>query len=279
MRNHCVKKILKVLIYIEAHIDEVLTLNELAEVACYSPFHFHRVFQWVVGESVYQYVRRLRLERSAVQLRHTNRSVTDIAFDSNFDTSSSFTKAFKQFLGETPRNYRLLYQEVEKMKNCIESLQPIHPENIMVLKPMNVVFIRAIGDYNVSSNIAWDAMMDFIHAAPLDESTLRYFSIVHDDPEITASEKLRFDACISAAYPIKLTHDMGQQTLAGGKYAMFVHRGSHETIGDTFDQIYLKWLPESHETVDPLRLNFCEHFHLDQSDETQFVTHLFIPLK
>jgi AraC-like DNA-binding protein len=56
-----VRRILKVLIYIEENIDEDLTLGRLAKVACYSPFHFHRIFQTIVVETVFVYVKRLRM--------------------------------------------------------------------------------------------------------------------------------------------------------------------------------------------------------------------------
>lgn len=60
-----VKRILKVLIYIEDHVEEEMTLDELAKVACLSPFHFHRLFQAIVGETLYKYAKRLRLEKAA----------------------------------------------------------------------------------------------------------------------------------------------------------------------------------------------------------------------
>jgi len=91
-----VKRILKVLIYIEDHIEEEISIEELAKVSCHSPFHFHRIFHMVVGETVYKYVRRLMLEKAASKLRYTERPITDIAMDTQYDTPSAFTRAFKQ---------------------------------------------------------------------------------------------------------------------------------------------------------------------------------------
>ena len=108
-----VKRVLKVLIYIEDHIEEELSMDKLAKVACYSSFHFHRIFQAIVGETVHNYVRRLRLERAAGRLLHTERPVTDIALDAAYETPSAFTRAFKQCMGKSPRNYRALYVSVK----------------------------------------------------------------------------------------------------------------------------------------------------------------------
>ena len=95
-----VKRILKVLIYIEDHIDEEISIERLAKVSRHSVFHFHRIFHMVVGETVYKYVRRLRLEKAASKLRYSEHPVTDIAMDTQYDTPSAFTRAFKQAIGQ-----------------------------------------------------------------------------------------------------------------------------------------------------------------------------------
>jgi AraC family transcriptional regulator len=108
-----VKLMLKVLIYIEENIDEDLTMEALAKVACYTPFHFHRIFQAIVGETVHQYVKRLRMQRAAGKLRYTGQPVTKIALDASYDTPSAFTRAFKQYMGASPKRYRSLNPEFD----------------------------------------------------------------------------------------------------------------------------------------------------------------------
>ena len=78
-----VRSVLKALIYIERHLDEELTMEGIAKIACYSPYHFHRIFHGVIGESLYQHVKRLRLERAADTLRNTDQPVTQIALEAN----------------------------------------------------------------------------------------------------------------------------------------------------------------------------------------------------
>jgi AraC family transcriptional regulator len=92
--------------YIEESLHEQVTLLQLAEVACFSPFHFHRVFQTMVGDSVMNYVRKRRLTSAAVRLFYTDEKVIDIAFDVGFQYQESFNRAFKNFYGVTPKQYR-----------------------------------------------------------------------------------------------------------------------------------------------------------------------------
>ncbi|CAG9606786.1 AraC family transcriptional regulator [Pseudoneobacillus rhizosphaerae] len=92
--------------YIEENLHQQVTLLQLAEIACFSPFHYHRVFQTMVGDSVMNYVRKRRLTSAAVRLFYTDEKVIDIAFDVGFQYQESFNRAFKNFYGVTPKQYR-----------------------------------------------------------------------------------------------------------------------------------------------------------------------------
>ena len=275
------KRIIKVLIYIEDHIDEEITMNDLAKVACHSPFHFHRIFQAIVGETVHKYVRRLRVEKAAGRLCYTNDPVTEIALDASFETPSAFTRAFTQCMGKSPRNYRLLYKEVNRMNKKINNLPAIQPDAIQKLPELHLHFIRRHGNYTTSSREAWKAMVAFIHANKLDKSNMRYFSISHDDPQITSEDKLRFDACILTSQKIEETGGIGRQILKGGKYAIFTHKGPYDDLEVAIDRIFLKWLPESKDSFDGARSIFFELFNVEYAgtaNEDKLITKIHIPV-
>ena len=92
------ERILRVMVYIQNHLDDPLSLEDLAKVACFSPYHFHRIFRGVVGESVKEHVRRLRLERAAFRLTSSSRSVIEIALDAGYDTHESFTRSVQSYV-------------------------------------------------------------------------------------------------------------------------------------------------------------------------------------
>lgn len=275
-----VKRILKVLIYIEDHVDEEITIDELAKIACFSPFHFHRIFHGVVGENVYQYVKRLRLEKAASKLRYSEYPITEIAMDTQYDTPSAFTRAFKQAIGHSPRNYRTLYKEVNAMDKKISELPKISPDKIEKIGDLDLLFVRKLGDYSESGPQAWISMHAFIEENHLNEPSLSYFGITHDDPQVTNAEKLRYDACILAPKNVQPKGSVGRQVLRGGKYAAFTHSGSYDKIDETYDRIFLKWLPDSKENLDEMRPCFAEYFNIEfvKTDPSKLITKIYIPL-
>ena len=165
------------------------------------------------------------------------------------------------------------------MTKIIKELPIINPEKIEKFSDINLFFIRRYGNYIQSSEEAWKAMAAFIEENHLDKSNIRYFSISHDDPQITDEEKLRFDACIQTQEKIPESK-LNRQNLKGGKYAIFIHNGPHAKLQEAFDRIFLKWLPDSKDSFDDTRPAFCEHFNLEyvDADESKLVTKIFIPL-
>ncbi|RYG32347.1 helix-turn-helix domain-containing protein, partial [bacterium] len=101
-----VAAISNVLAYVQSHLDEALSPGKLAQVACFSQHHFHRIFRAAVGESVMDHVRRLRLERAAYRLKTGQESVASIAFDAGYGAQEAFTRVFQAHYGLPPRTYR-----------------------------------------------------------------------------------------------------------------------------------------------------------------------------
>lgn len=276
-----VRRILKVMIYIEENLEEELTLEKLAKVSCYSPFHFHRIFQAITGETVHRYVKRLRMQSAAGKLRYTDRPVTEIALNASFETPSAFTKAFKQFMGSSPKSYRSLYAAVNTITQKIKELPMIKPDKIEKSLPdLNLLFVRRYGNYTQSPQAAWESMFGFINENRLNHLEMRYFGISYDDPQVTSEDKLRYDAAILAPPKICGKGEVGSKMLKGGKYAVFTHHGPYEGLEDVFNRIFLKWLPGSKENFDETRAVFCEYFNMEHIKTTPqtLMTKLYIPL-
>ena len=107
LREEYVARMNRVVDYIETHYEKALSLDELAGVAGFSKYHFHRIFRAIVGEPLNQFIIRIRVEKAAAMLlNNPKKSVTEIAFDCGFSGSAPFARSFRSFFGMSATEYR-----------------------------------------------------------------------------------------------------------------------------------------------------------------------------
>jgi AraC family transcriptional regulator len=252
------ERMLRVLVHIQRHLDEALCLETLAELACFSPFHFHRIFQGMVGESVMAHVRRLRLERAALRLKHTDQPVTRIAFEAGYETHEAFTRAFHAMFGESPTRFRELHQPVPVPATpsgvhyspgggpeefTIAGGGSIMEASIRKCDELRVVFVRHVGPYN-EVGPTWEKLCKAAGKKGLfgwGKPTL--LGLCHDDPAVTPPDKIRYDACLVIKKDAQPEGELGVQTIAGGEYAVAVHHGPYEQLGETYAALCGQWIP------------------------------------
>lgn len=95
--------------YIESHLQEDLTLEQIAEHAGFSPYHFHRLFRRTTGMNIADYLRQRRLSQASVLLLHSTTPILDIAMHCHFESQEAFTRAFKKLYGLPPGRYRQVF--------------------------------------------------------------------------------------------------------------------------------------------------------------------------
>ena len=147
--------LLPVLAHVQSHLDENLSLEQMAAKAALSPYHFHRLFHGTIGETLKQYTQRLRLERAAFHLKIQDATILEIALNLGFQAPETFTRAFKRWFGVTPKQYRhsygrSLHQEMKSEATILNKLatQASYSRvTIQKLKPIPVAFIRLLGAY------------------------------------------------------------------------------------------------------------------------------------
>jgi AraC-like DNA-binding protein len=101
----------KILVYIDAHIREKISLYELSHIAGYSPFYFSKLFSEIMGMPVTGYIRIRKLQHAVISLLEGDK-VIDVALLYSFDSHEGFTRSFKQLSGSTPstvRKYMISY--------------------------------------------------------------------------------------------------------------------------------------------------------------------------
>ncbi len=247
------ERINRVLLYIEKNIEKPLSLDPLAAVANFSPFHFHRIFSAYAGETLSEHIRRIRLEKAARKLYFPDGPITDIALAAGFETPAAFTKAFKQHFGKSPSEYKKMRQQgLLSPRNLIDRRPERKKGKVMkpemrALPEQNVLFVRRTGRYNKAASEAWEALMKFAYPHHIMNKDTKCIGISHDSPEITPEEKIRYDACITFTGNAKPAGEVGLQTIAGGRYAVFLHMGPYTSFHKTYDYIMAQWYPESGE--------------------------------
>lgn len=287
------QRILRVLIHIQRNLDEEHTLDSLAGVACFSPFHFHRVFAAYVGESVMAHIRRLRLEKAALKLQRSKESVIRVALDTGYETHEAFTRAFKSAMGMSPSSFRKqaragfghspsgVHYSDDGRALAFEPLT--HRGDGMEVKieewkAREVAFVRHIGPYNQCGK-AWEKLCTWAGPLGLLATEPWFAGISYDDPSITAPEKLRYDACIGVPADVQARGEVGRQTIPAGKYAVVLHEGPYDNFNDTYNFLYSTWLPSSGWE---LRDAPCVEIYLNDPDGTapeDLLTHVCIPVE
>lgn len=279
--NNYQERILKVLIYIQNHLDEELSLEKLASIAHFSEFHFHRIFTANTGESIKSYVRRLRLERATTDLTFTNLPIIQIAERAGYDTQQSFHRAFKEAFNETPKAFREKKLKIIANYGKEKITQPKSiPVEIKTIQPLPVAFVRHIGPYKDLPAVWFELIKEVGMPHFLSEKTLK-ISIPYDSSETTPEDKLRYDACITIDNlpNFKPKGTIGLQVLHSGKYAVITHYGSIETIDKTYEYLFGVWLPQSnYEPAD--YPNFMLHHKIPiQTTPDELVTEIYLPVK
>lgn len=276
------ERIQRVLQHLQKHMDESLSLDGLARVACFSPFHFHRLFTAFVGETPGQHQRRLRIERAASRLRHSPDPVTVIALEAGYETPSAFTRAFRQHFGRSPVGFRRMKKTGPPA--AAPKAGPLPQEKAMEHRieecpERKVVFVRRMGRYDKAAGEAWSAVCGFAFPRGLVGRQAEFIGVSYDDPDITAEDKLRYDACITVEREVKPEGEVGVQTLAGGPYAVFTLKGPYDGLKALYRGIFGQWLPASGRR---LRDAPCFEKYLNHPGQTppkDLLTEVFIPIR
>jgi AraC family transcriptional regulator len=241
------ERINKVLVYIDSNLGEKMDLEMLAEIAHFSPFHFHKIMRAYLRESLGSYIIRVRLDTSVSLLLYSTGPISDIAYRIGYDTPAAFTKAFQKRFGTSPSDYRQnkgsLRLENVQLSTFNSKMMNLKPK-IKEIKPIPVIYIHSIGNYD-NVGPSWDRLMKFMKEKKLFSFSMDFIGVSYDDPTVTEQEKLRYDACVRVHKEVKPEGEVGYKVLDGGNYAIFRHKGPYEGLSNTYDQIYLNWLPDS----------------------------------
>lgn len=259
-KNLYLERMNAVLMHIQQHLDDEMDLESLAEMSFFSPVHFHRIFKGMMGETVVEHIRRIRLERAANRLTMGTSTVTDAAFDAGYESVEAFSRKFKKMFGCPPskfqeKHWELLYEKdpgaIRYLPDSILEELAIQPQEettmevtVRTIDPMRVAFVRHTGPY-LECDSAWETLVRWADRIGALSMSTQFIGISYDDPNVTPSDKLRYDACITIADGIEGEGEVGVQDIPGGEYATYLHIGPYEKLEQAYADFLGKWLPQS----------------------------------
>jgi AraC family transcriptional regulator len=252
--------------YIDQHLDQFLDLETLAEVAHFSPFHFHRLFSALMGETLGAYLRRRRCEVAATRLLAQPRlSVLQIALDVGFGSAEAFTHAFGARFGCSPTSWRLKQaaeraaisntdqansnpdqvQQDKAMENGVRAkTETFVKVQIIERKPTQIAYLRHVGPYGQPIGTFWQMQVYPWMAANGLIGQPRY-GISHDDPRVTAPEQCRYDAGCEISANALARGEAHRTIIPGGQYAALCFKGIVADFESAWNGLLRDWLPSS----------------------------------
>ena len=269
-----IKSINKVIDYIERNITKTFTLDELSDCANFSKFHFNRIFHSIVKESPFQFIMRLRLEKSAsLLLSRPNESLSEIAAQCGFSDLSVFSRNFKKYFNSSPSVYK---REASKNSNIrqidsndqqanaqidkyfcpdsktvkwISNMEIIKNVEVLSLPQMTVAYTRNLGPYNGNNELyqkhreellSWAAARDLMNY-----EDFKYLILYHDNPTVALNSNQRMSLCVVVPPDTLTTGTIGKMDIEKGKYVVCQLNLSAKDFPKAWDWIFNKWFPDS----------------------------------
>jgi AraC family transcriptional regulator len=305
MVKEYITRINKAFDYIEANFDKPFTLDELAGLANFSKFHFHRIFLAAVGETPFQFILRIRLEKAATFLVYNpGDSIGTIAQKCGFSDISVFSRNFKSQFGISASGYRKEKRENSNLSqlngkegqaekktsmyfcqstNSIKwrsNMELLKSVEVTDLPKMNLAYVRHIGPYKGNEKLfegLWNRL--FSWAGPrglVGGPDFRSLVIYHDDPNITGEDKLRMSVCITVPPGTKTDGEVGKMELEAAKYVVARFNVDATQFQEAWNWLYGEWFPQSGYQPDDKP---CFELYPEEPKDGRFTVDICVPVK
>ena len=268
-RAEYARRMHRVLEHIDRHLDQPLALDDLAAVAHFSAFHFHRLFSAWMSETLGEYLRRRRLEVAALRLvSQPDTPVLHVALAVGFGSAEAFARAFKSRFGQSPSSWRSSRraerdEQVRKPHQANrkpgQATSPVDGDDgiwrpraqeasmkvtLIDRQPARVAYLTYVGPYGPAIAEFWQHTVApwMVTNNLLDRPR---YGISHDDPGITRSEKCRYDAGVEVPTDFVGAGSHLITVIPGGRCAVTRFKGTAGDIVDAWAVLLRDWLPES----------------------------------
>lgn len=268
--------IIKVQEYINCHLFDDLDSDRLSQVAGISKFHFRRLFKAVCGDSLGNYIFRLRLEFIAFKLISTDISVPELLGQINYQNKHTLSRAFKSYFNCSIPEFRKKHSN-----GCPEGKNPVRIElSIEKVPKMRIAYLKLERTNNISHSFSllWKQVLQFSENYELLSKGCKYVSLTLDYPLITLEEHSRFMIGVTLPQSFEVPKGFGIYEIPSGEFAIFRFKGLYHELNRAYRHIYLDWLPTSDYI---LREPFTFETYINTPEKTpasELITDIYIPV-
>lgn len=271
--------------------EEDLSLEALSGIAGYSPFHFHRLFKAISGETMKRYALRIRLEKAARTLKEEGCSVTEAAFRYGFSSSANFTRSFSACFGFPPS--QLLRSKPFAWESPFKGdisdgggdkgPYPLTFQGLRKIEKTRVLSLSTISGYECKTiQSSYRSLIAAVSELGLFPPGAQLIGIGYDDPRITRSSSCRYDASVEIPFGLELpflTHlPVREQLLPGRTYASFSFQGPPEAFLPAWEEVFF-FISLRRDLV-PLIEPHLEYYHpLAEGKGRMLTADLLVPVK
>jgi AraC family transcriptional regulator len=234
----------RVVDYIYDHLEEDIGPDRLAEVACLSRYHWHRIYTAMRGETIAATVKRLRLHRAADRLANSNLPIREIGKRAGYGSVESFSRAFKEAYDRSPADYRANGSHAAfKAANAARDAAGF-AVRMVDLPAMRCVGVSHKGSY-MEIDRAMHRLFESLAARGFLATGTRMIALFFDDPDVVAVEHLRAKACTPIGAEAELSAPLEETILRGGLYARLRYQGPYADMKDAYRWLFSTWLANS----------------------------------
>lgn len=258
----------------------------LAELAGISPFHFHRVFRRLTGETMFAFLQRRRLLRAIELINEDKFTLTEVALECGFDSGSSLSRAFRKHLGCSPTEYRqqhaspLLLPPPRPRGSDGEQM----PVEIKQARERAAVIVERKGmieqDFKLAATAAFRVLVGELKRVNGWPAIRARIGICPDEASLVPDAEARYQAGFLYEGDLPPLHDEVQRlTIPAGRWAVSVHQGPYETLWQSWNKFYRDWLPASGyvpRDVTPFEIYLDDQRH---TPPAELKTEIWIPLQ
>ncbi len=240
-------RILRVIDYIHTHAADDLSLDQLADVAAMSRFHWHRVFTAIIGASPAQIIRSVRMHKATMLLLRTDLPIPEVAALVGYPNDRSFVRTFKEAYGQTPKAFRATGLPGTAPHPNPQGGSTMFDVDIQTTPDKRLAALAHRGDY-AEGSVVYQKVATIMSTGGHWPQTSGMAGVYYDDPEVTPAEELRSHAGV--LWEGETVPDgLEEVQLAGGRYAVLHFKGPYAGLSEAYRYLYGAWLSSSQESL------------------------------